>query len=271
MTAIHPFDQAIAIEPAGPRLFRATTAPAYGMMVGPFGGFIAAILLRAVLDDAERRGDPVALTVNFCGAIGQGDFDIATKLQRAGKYTQHWSLELTQGGETKATATVLLGVRGDTFAHEAAPPPDAPGPNTIEPTPAFAPNTWIDKYEFRFIEGGIDFPVAPFESLRSPRTLAWVKDAPDRPLDYLSLAALSDTFFFRLLHVRGAITPNGTATLTTYFHGTADEIAAQGTASLLGAGDANRFNANFHDQSFRLWGASGKLLASGVQIVWYKE
>ena len=36
-----------------------------------------------------RAADPIALTVNFCGAIADGEFGIEAKLQRGGKTTQH--------------------------------------------------------------------------------------------------------------------------------------------------------------------------------------
>ncbi len=63
----------------------------------------------------------------------------------------------------------------------------------------------------------------------------------------------------------------GTVSITTYFHATGEELDRKGSAPLLGIADAKRFNANFHDQSMELWGAGGKLLANGVQTVWYKE
>lgn len=62
-----------------------------------------------------------------------------------------------------------------------------------------------------------------------------------------------------------------TVSMTTYFHATDAEIAAQGSAPLLGIADSKRFVANFHDQSMELWGRDGRLLASGIQTVWYKE
>ena len=52
---------------------------------------------------------------------------------------------------------------------------------------------------------------------------------------------------------------------------TEDDVRAQGTAPLCGVTDARRFSAGFHDQTIELWGTSGTLLASGVQVVWYKD
>ncbi len=90
-------------------------------------------------------------------------------------------------------------------------------------------------------------------------------------LDYVSLAALGDSFLLRLFQVRGVIVPMGTVSLTTHFLATPDEIAAQGMAPLLGVADSQRFHGNFHDQQMQLWGRSGKLLATGTQVVWYRQ
>lgn len=267
----HPFDLATKIEARGKGLWSGTPSPDYANMVGPFGGVVAALLLRAVLDDDRRTGDPVALTVNFCGGISQKPFTIQTKLQRGGKYTQHWSVELIQEDEVKATASVVMGARGAVFEHQPVIMPDVPGPETLSPMPGFGFLKWLERYTFRFIDGTPSFAGKAFDALQSARSTLWVSDAPERPLDYLSLAALSDCFFIRLLHVRGTFPPMGTVTLTTYFHATHDEVEKQGTYPLLGVADSKRFNANFQDQHMELWGRNGNLLASGVQTVWYKE
>ena len=49
MHQIHPFDEAIQLEPQGDGHWRGHTHEAYGNMVGPFGGATAAAALAAVL------------------------------------------------------------------------------------------------------------------------------------------------------------------------------------------------------------------------------
>ena len=60
----HPFDQAIALLPGADGSWVGRTTPAYGNMVGPFGGITAAVLLNAVLRHPQCQGEPLALTVN---------------------------------------------------------------------------------------------------------------------------------------------------------------------------------------------------------------
>jgi hypothetical protein len=130
---------------------------------------------------------------------------------------------------------------------------------------------WLGQFEFRFCEGAIDpRPYAEGEA-RSPRSIVWLSQRPQRQLDLLGLAALSDVFFVRIIQVRGMRGPMGTVTLTTYFHCTQEELDDLGSSPVLGVADAQIFRRNFHDQRCQLWSADGRLLASGVQMAWYKE
>lgn len=267
----HPLDGGLALECFGQGEWRGKTSPHYGNMIGPFGGFIAAAFLKSVIDDKRRTGHPVALTVNFCGSIADGDFIITSKLQRGGKYTQHWSLELSQEAGVRATATLVFGARAEVFEHQVAKMPKAPAALKLVAMPKNALLKWVDAYELRFVEGAPDFTGKAFDHLRSAKTVFYVRDDPPRPLDYLSLAALSDCFFLRNLHIRGTFPPMGTVSLTTYFHATPEELNRQGNAPLLAVGDCKRLNGQFNDQQIELWATDGTLLASGVQVTWYKQ
>lgn len=268
--APHPLDRATLLADRGDGRLVGTTADAYWNFAGPFGGYVAALFMRAVIDDDRRLGPPVAQTVNFCAALAKGAFEIRKTLQRSGKATQHWSLELHQGDVVAATASIVCANRRETFAFTTLAPPAVPPPERVPVAPALSHLPWLSSYEFRFVEGP-SFAKRPPGTLRPSRTVLWLKDNPSRPLDFVALAALADCFILRLVQMRGTLPPMSTVSLTTYFHATAEELAVHGAAPLLGIADAKRFAANFHDQSMELWGDSRTLLATGVQTVWYKE
>lgn len=269
----HRLDMATALK-AGPEgRLTGTTSDHYWNFAGPFGGYLAALLMRAVMEDARRLGPPVAQTVNFCGPLAKGSFEIALQMDRGGKATQHWSARLLQGDATVATSTIVCANRRETFAHQTVAMPQVPPPEAV-PLAVPPPNLpWLGSYAFRFIEGAPVFGSAPRTDgqLGSSRTALWLADNPERPLDHVALSSLADCFVLRLVQMRGGLAPMSTVSMTTYFHATDAEIAAQGSAHLLGIADSKRFVANFHDQSMELWGRDGRLLASGIQTVWYKE
>jgi hypothetical protein len=267
----HTLDEATRLVPLGEGWHAGATHPAYANMAGPFGGVTAAALLNAVLVDSRRAGDPIALTVNFCGAIADGEFEIETKLQRGGKITQHWSMELKQKGATCTTATAVCGARKPVWSHYPVRGPDAPPRDGLHEMGKDARPEWTRRYSFRFVEGGLDNYPRSDGLIHSSRTLAYIQDAPERPLDFLSLAALSDAFFVRIMHARGTFQPMATVSLTTYFHVGAEELAAIGATPLLGEADAAIFHNGFADQTCALWTPGGRLVVNGVQITWYKE
>lgn len=271
-STLHPLDLATRLDAGPSGSLSGTMSDAYWNFAGPFGGYIAALFMRAVMIDGRRLGPPVAQTVNFCAPAQKGGFEIILKLQRDGKATQHWSMEMHQGGITVATGSLVCANRRETFSHMKATMPAVPTPDEIAILPPHARLPWLDSYEFRFHEGGPTFGnPRPPDDLGGSRTILWLRDKPARPLDFVALASLADCFILRLVQMRGTLVPMATVTMTTHFHATEAELQLQADAPLLGIADASRFNANFHDQPMELWGTNGHLLASGMQTVWYKE
>lgn len=271
ITNIHPFDRATALESLGDGIYAGATSLDYANIVGTFGGVTAATLMRAVVEHEECVGEPVAQTVNFCGALAEGDFEIEARVERTGKYTQHWSLNLRQDREVKATATTVCGIRSQVFSCAIASPPEAPPADRCEALATKGLVNWLERYSFRFVEGAPNLAGVPLAEQGNARSVLWIGDSPERSLDILAVSAIADCFFPRLLHLRGQMVPFGTVSMTTMFHANADEIGEQGTDQLLGVADAKYVHANFHDQDMQLWGRNGKLLASGSQLVWYKQ
>lgn len=270
---LHPLDLATALDgdPAAPAR-TARTSDAYWTFIGPFGGASAATALRAVLEHPDRLGDPLALTVNFCAPIARGEFVVRARRTRANRSSQHWSVELTQGDGTEAvlTASVVTAVRRETWSHPVARPPDLPPWPSMPALDTGTKLSWTGQYEFRFVEGEL----APTETMpeppRSARSVLWLRDAPPRPLDFVSLTAMSDAFFGRIFQVIGRIPPFGTVSMTTHFHASADELAAHGSAPLAAVADAKVFHRSFCDQSAELYGAGGRLFATAVQVAYFR-
>jgi acyl-CoA thioesterase len=269
----HALDLATALEgdPAGP-VRVARTHDAYWTFIGPFGGTSAATALRAVLEHPGREGDPLALTVNFCAPIARGEVRVHLRRSRANRSSQHWSVEFTQGESAEAvlTASVVTAARRDGFSHQLARAPAMPAWQSLPPLPTGSSLSWVAQYEFRFVEGSLVLSETPPEPPASPRSVLWLRDAAPRPLDFVSLAALSDAFFGRLFQVLGRVPPFGTVSMTTYFHAAADELRAHGTAPLAAVADANVFHRSFGDQTVALYGEGGQLLATAVQVAYFR-
>src|ERR1700754_274145 len=121
----HVFDDATKII-AGDSAWQGQCGEDYWAFVGQFGGATAASILRALIQHPERAGDPLALTVNFCAPVAQGEFDLDLRLVKANRSSQHWSVEMTQGkAGVVMLASAVFAERRPSWSHQPAPFPQA--------------------------------------------------------------------------------------------------------------------------------------------------
>ncbi len=267
-TDLHPFDQAVALELTGPDCFQGQIPQTYANMVGPFGGVIAAVALNSILQHPERQGDPISLTVNFAGPIADAPFAVTARAVRTNRSNQHWCVELTQGEQVAVTATAILAKRQETWSDAELRAPEAPPAESVQSWPVSAGPIWIQRYNLKFIRGILTLSGKPTADSQS---LLWVRDEPPRPLDFLSLMAMSDVFFPRVFIRQQKRAPVGTVTITTHFHADAEALARQADRSILAAARGQRFYRNYFDQTAELWSDTGELLASSSQMVYFKD
>lgn len=264
----HPFDQAILLAAQTDGTCTGHTSPAYANMVGPYGGITTAQALQAVLQNPARLGDPVSLTVNFCAAVADGPFVVQAWAARTNRSTQHWMIEMRQGDEVVMTGTAVTAVRRDTWGVDEEPMPLCPPPSVVPLPGHAAPMAFVQRYEQRPITGNI--PSVWDGTGHSSLSQIWVRDNPPRPLDFASLAAISDIFFPRVFIRRATHVPVGTVSMTVYFHASSAQLADTGAGYLLGQAQAQAFRNGFFDQTSQLWNEAGVLLVTTHQIVYYK-
>ena len=269
-TAAHPLDIATRLEPLAVGLYGGRTCASYANMVGPFGGVIAATLLNATLRHPAHHGDPISLTVNYAGPLADGEFTVEASPARTNRSTQHWLVVMKQGAQVAATASAVFASRRETWSALEARFPKVPDARDVAVEPNLERAPWTRSYEMRFIEGALRLSSPPGRETDSKSTL-WIRDAPPRPLDFISLVAICDAFFPRLFVRRPVWTPVGTVSFTTYFHADAALLAANGGAPVLGTARAHQFRNGYFDQTAEVWSEGGALLATSHQIVYYKE
>jgi acyl-CoA thioesterase len=265
---VHPFDRAVRLEAVDDTTRRGRTQPEWANMVGPFGGITAATMVHAVETHPSSIGEPLALTVNFTAPIVDGEFEVSLRVARTNRTNQHWIAELAQDGAVKTTATMVFGIRRETWADTQAAAPGAPSPEDLTSGASDQLPVWVGRYDMRFAEGA--FPDSDLQPSPSSTTALWVRDRSDRAVDHSALAALCDVFFPRVFLRRGQFVPAGTISMTAYFHADRQQLDAVGNDFVLGIAHANRFSGGYFDQSAQLWTRDGALLATTHQIVYFK-
>lgn len=266
---MHIFDQSIDLKrtsgDAPDVRFEGAATEHFKNIIGPYGGWSAAILAKGLIEAAGPEMELVSITTDFLAGAREGPVMLDVVCDRGGKNTQFWNAALTAKGDQKPSnrAMGILSRRRETVSWTEGNRPDAPVPEDCDR--ANLPMAWSRTVEMRPTRS------PPF-SKGDGRTdsLAWIRLDPARPLDAVALVALADTPTPRLFHVTGEVGMVATVSMTVYLHASAEDYAAVGTDYMLIETHAARGGRGFYDQHARIWSRDGRLLATTQQIVWYK-
>jgi acyl-coenzyme A thioesterase PaaI-like protein len=239
---------------------------------GPHGGYLAAMLLRALIvtvDDEARA--PRSLTIHYARAPLPGPVTIRTTIERAGRSLSTLSARIEQDG-----ALVALALAAFSVPWSAPEISDLPMPDVAPPDPQRRSGKLLFEGAPPFTQHLILQPrigVIPFQGASEPMDVgAWLGLAEPRPLDALSLAFLSDAMFSPPFIRVDQPATSPTIDLTIHFRAALPTLGTTGQS----ARDADelcfaRFRSGLvHDGFFEedgvIWGADGSLLAQSRQL-----
>ena len=273
MPAQHPLDESLALEARGPNLWHSSSSPLYWNAIGPFGGWIGAMLLHAVLCEPEARGDPVALQAQFIGPLRQAPFTVRTACIRQNRTTAFWRSEILQtrdDGRAEAVcahASVTLSDWRDTFTLADVRMPVVPPAETLPPPPPRRTRTpaFIARYDYRMVSGPM---LAGADNMSS---MLWLRDTPPRTLDATSISALCDAPFPSLWLRRTEPVMITTLVYNIFFRTSGNGLAAAGNRHVLVESACDVGTAGFYDQNSNLWSEDGRLLAQTQQLAWFAD
>jgi acyl-CoA thioesterase len=253
----------------GEGTYAAETDPAYWNRIGPFGGWIAALLLRSVLEDPRTIGEPLSFSINFAGAMEQGAFEIRLRELRHGRSTTFWSAELVQvQNESEmlcAFATIVMARRRETPSFIEIAPPNVPPPEGLRANRAAAAMglAFLERLDLRF--AGTNFPFPD-----DGETRTWVRSVDAAELDFETLTALCDSGFPQIFVKLKQPVPISSVTLNVFYWTTREELVSVGPDFLLNVARLRVARNGFFDTSTAMWSRSGALLATTEQAIWFK-
>ena len=238
----------------------------YEAVNGMFGGWTTAIALRAVCEAADGDATPAAITINFVSKV-EPDTKVPIRVRRMGegRSVSFWQAEVRtpEDHATLAIASVVLTARRETDGHLEVTMPEAPDPATLEMTFP-APGPFGERAGLRPIVGG------PPRDHQSTYSTSWVRETSGRRVDHLQLAFLADHREPRSFFWSDGPRPSTTLTLSVYFHATREELAAVGDDEVLSEAFGTRGAQSTSEEHVRLWSRQGALLATSVQMDWYR-
>ena len=257
-------ENALWLRHSAPGQWTAHADAQYESLNGMFGGWTTAVALRAVCDEADGDVTPSAVTVNFVNKVEPGR-DVVIETRRVGesRSVSYWQSELTVDTLTVAVASVVLTQRRETDGRSDITMPDVPEPVTLE-SRQLAPGPCGQQVSDRPIVG-----YSPFHR-DSTYSAEWVREKSGRTIDHLQLAFLADHRAPRSFYWSDGPRPSATLTLSVYFHATNDELAAVGDDDVLSEAFGIRGVQSTSEEHLRLWSRHGALLATSIQMAWYR-
>lgn len=260
--ALPGFDADTAVAALGGGRFAATMSERWWVGNGPNGGYVAAVILKAIVAAAAGARPPRSLTVHFLEAPAAGPVEVAVTIEREGSRASFLSARVTQDGATRATALAVLSESWseDGFSEVEMPAAGEPGElHTLDPSVEGRPNM-LQNYRLRPALGEPAFSGGP------ARNGAWIRTREPRTLDAPLAATLLDTWFpapfVRLDGPRRAPTID----YTVHFRSPLPPAGAGPEDAYLIAFRSGTARHGFFEEDGELWSADGVLLAQSRQL-----
>ncbi len=257
------FDTDTAVRQVGPGRFEARVDPGWWVVAGPNGGYIAAILLRALdlaVEDASRT--PRSLTIHYTAPPVEGPAQVETRIERTGRSLTTVSGRLVQGNRLVALALAAFSKPRTSFGFENAPMPEVQPPDRCPPL-----EKQIEihhRYEHRWALGS-----RPFAGGDRALCGGWIRMAEPRVNDALAIAAFTDAFPPAVFSAVGDQTLAGgvpTIDLTIHFRAPVPLDGAAPDDWLLAVFHSHVARHGFVEEDGEIWSRSGRLLAQSRQL-----
>ena len=198
-----PFLAHTAVQAVGGGGYTADIDRSWWIIAGPNGGYVAAIVLRAVVAEvADPARRPRSATFHYLRPPAEGPVEVQVTVERSGRSVSYVAARMTQDGRTLVTALVALGVDRDApaeFDDDSGLPVAADGSALPAPEEVAAgevdPERDVPMRVALRHAVGAGRPPVPARTRRPGRT--WVVGSGWRatwPVDEVVLTAMSDAW-----------------------------------------------------------------------------
>jgi len=257
------FDRDTAVRSLDDESFDARIDRGWWVVRGPNGGYIAAILLRALMHTAASpERTPRSLTVHYTAPPQEGEAKITTRLERSGRSLSTLTARLEQGGRLCALALAALSTPRESHEFFHAVMPSVPPPEALEPAPVRIPMN--ERYEYRFAP-----EASPMAGSERALTAAWIRPSEPHALDHALLAAYADALppaVFAQASEQGQFGALPTVDLSVHFRTHPEGVGVGPEDFCLAVFRSRVAHQGYIEEDGEIWSRDGALLAQSRQL-----
>jgi acyl-CoA thioesterase len=257
------FEADTAVAPLADGAYGATISDQWAVPRGPNGGYIAAIVLRAIeaaVADPQRA--PRSLTLHYLRPPQPGPAIVHVAVERAGRTLTSLSARMVQDDRPMVVALAAVAADFPSAADYATPPPaveqpaelhtvpDGPGVLSIARRTALAPV----------------FGPAPFSSGDDAQAGGWLRLAEPRIADAAAVAFYCDAWLPAPFARMAEPAPAPTIDLTIHFRTRLPHPGMAPDAPVLARFRSRTSAGGYFEEDGEIWASDGTLLAQSRQL-----
>jgi acyl-CoA thioesterase len=257
-TAVHAVDPSVA----GPGVYEGRIDRGWWIVRGPNGGYVAALLLRALAAEVPAARAPRSLTVHYTAPPAEGPVRIDTRVERIGRSLTTVSGRMIQGDRLLALALGAFSIAREAMGFDHARMPTAAPPDACPPFPHGIP--MHARYEYRWAVGA-----PPGSGGAEASCGGWIRLEEPRTVDAALVAAYTDAWppaCFSWAPERDTIGPVPTVDLTIHFRAELPLVRAAPEDWCLAVFRSRLAVGGFVEEDGEVWSRDGVLLAQSRQL-----
>ncbi|MDQ3962422.1 MAG: thioesterase family protein [Actinomycetota bacterium] len=261
---MHVFDESLQLKEGGDGRLHGELDNRWWIYIGPNGGFLSSLCLRALQHVVGDELQPRTLSVHFPGRAAEGPVEFEVQLDRKGRTFTFASGRMFQRGKLMSTFLATFAPAGESMTFDDAPMPDAKMPEDIPEI--VMPDEMIPEFSRNFdYRSASDF--MPFSGADRAQGMAWIRFKDERPLDALQVPTIADGLYPAIFAKLSAPAAVPTIDLTVHFRATLPRPYDW----LLGRFETKRVTEGFFEEDGEMWARDGTLIAQSRQLALLRE
>jgi acyl-CoA thioesterase len=253
------FERDTAVEARGEGSFGCEIRPDWWVVDGPNGGYLGAIIVRALSAAPELGSRPLrSITLHYLGRPSDGPAEVRVVADRHGRSVSFMRARLVQDGRLMTTAAAVLADDRDGIDLDQLEPPAVSSPDeTAELPDAPGGTPFSHRFDYRPAIGTL-----PLGGGAEALSGGWLRLRDERPLDAAALVAFTDSWFPAVFATRTEPLAVPTLELTVHLRGRLPRECDW----TLGRYRTRLARHGFMEEEAEIFSRDGELLAHGRQL-----